>query len=511
VNVTSQNGPLGRVIIRTGIGQRLLSLSRPPATDLLGLGLAVACVLALQATSVWRDATAGIEALGFDSSRAAMIAAWIAGIAVAGTAAAFTRRVWPAVACASGFTLATYVLPWSIGAIQSPPVLFGVPEILDAAALLYNAAIVMATVFVLSIPFAGTGQVLAQMLLRVVRAAGVRAGSESTGNPAVNALGLVLVLVCVTVVLRGIDPLLRYGPEQGVYLPASRAALPAVGSPAIAPSSACPVRPASPSSVVSRAFYSNSMGQNRAFDVYLPPGYSTYTRLRYPVLYLLHGDPGRHRDWINFGVQKLLDAGIASGSLPPVIAVMPDGNGKVSSAAEWANRWDGRDPVEQSVLELMGLVDREYRTTPDRQDRIIAGLSSGGFGATNLAARHPDMFGAAISLSGYFVAQGPVFGGDRAYMRANSPLYVVQDKPASSPRFVLVVGDRDGYFTEAARQFDAELSRLKVKHDLVLLPGAHSWTVWVNGLAIGLERIKPMVSAPTGSGSTSTVSNCAYA
>jgi S-formylglutathione hydrolase FrmB len=44
-------------------------------------------------------------------------------------------------------------------------------------------------------------------------------------------------------------------------------------------------------------------------------------------------------------------------------------------------------------------MDANYRTLPEAQGRGIAGHSMGGFGAFNLAMRHPDLFGAVYTLS----------------------------------------------------------------------------------------------------------------
>jgi Putative esterase len=38
---------------------------------------------------------------------------------------------------------------------------------------------------------------------------------------------------------------------------------------------------------------SSAIGRRQQVDVYLPPNYSSHPRRRYPVLYLLHGEPGR--------------------------------------------------------------------------------------------------------------------------------------------------------------------------------------------------------------------------
>jgi len=54
----------------------------------------------------------------------------------------------------------------------------------------------------------------------------------------------------------------------------------------------------------------------------------------------------------------------------------------------------------QYVLELVSHIDRRYRTLRDRGGRGICGFSMGGFGAMQLACRHPEVFGAASSLLG---------------------------------------------------------------------------------------------------------------
>src|SRR5260370_20455528 len=138
---------------------------------------------------------------------------------------------------------------------------------------------------------------------------------------------------------------------------------------------------------------------------------------------VLFGSPGSPSDWIQFGATGVSDAGIAAGVIPETIIVFPDGNGHVTASTQWANRFDGRDRIEDSVLELVDEVDLDYRTVPDAGHRLIGGLSSGGFCAANLAARHPHLFGIAMSFSGYFVAPRPVFRGVSSYIRHNHPPY----------------------------------------------------------------------------------------
>ena len=141
-------------------------------------------------------------------------------------------------------------------------------------------------------------------------------------------------------------------------------------------------------------------------------------------------------------------------------------------------------------------MDREYRTVADRRHRVVAGLSEGGFGAINIAARHPNLFGVAISLSGYFTAQGPVFGSNAAYQRANSPTELVKvPGSARSVQYLLAAGEQDPRYRRTSERFAAQLDRIGVRHQLFLLPGGHDGGVWTSGLVLCLQEVKTQLQA----------------
>ena len=148
--------------------------------------------------------------------------------------------------------------------------------------------------------------------------------------------------------------------------------------------------------------------------VLLPNGYAARPHRRYPVVYLLHGALGDYRIWTDVAKIASLTEGF------PAIFVMPDG-GRSGFYSDWYN--DGRFGQPQweryHVGELVPLIDARYRTVADRASRALLGGSMGGYGAFSYAARHPDLFGAAVSISGaldtnYFashpiVTSGPIF------------------------------------------------------------------------------------------------------
>ena len=131
--------------------------------------------------------------------------------------------------------------------------------------------------------------------------------------------------------------------------------------------------------------------------VLVPAGYRSRPARRYPVLYLLHGAGADQTTWTNEGQgeAEALTAGL------PLIVVMPAA-GRGGFYTDWFNNGAGGKPRWESwhIKRLIPYVDDHYRTRATRGKRAIAGLSMGGFGTFTYASRHPDLFTAALSLSG---------------------------------------------------------------------------------------------------------------
>lgn len=158
------------------------------------------------------------------------------------------------------------------------------------------------------------------------------------------------------------------------------------------------------------ALRGNPLGDpaGRAIPVYVPPGYDADRTRRYPVIYWLHGFGGTalsqtvSTPW-SPAVPDLLDAVIAEGA-PPAILVIPDGFTRFGCGQFINSSATGR--YEDAVIELVGFVDRSYRTLPGPTHRGLDGKSSGAYAALVLGMRHPDLFGAIAAHSGdiYFEA-----------------------------------------------------------------------------------------------------------
>ena len=211
--------------------------------------------------------------------------------------------------------------------------------------------------------------------------------------------------------------------------------------------------------------------------IYVPGASIADPSLRLPVLYFLHGTPGNPGQWLGSGgqLQGVLDQMISTGVIPPLIAVMPNGSGANGADTEWGN--SSRAGIQTWLVDqLVPAVDAQYRTLGAAY-RGIAGLSSGGFGAVNLAVRNPSVFRWAASYSGYFSAPLWLFG---ASARANSPQYAAPLLPAGQRMpLYLGYGTGDVTFRVATEQFAATLRASGWPQlDVSSVPGGHGWQAW---------------------------------
>src|SRR5712691_94657 len=226
-------------------------------------------------------------------------------------------------------------------------------------------------------------------------------------------------------------------------------------------------------------------GRSQSVYVYLPPGYAAQSNKRYPVLYLLHGFPGRPLAFlltVRMGVVE--DELVAKNSARRVILVMPFGSTGTFTDKEWA---DGvrRDEGWGTFVarDLVRAIDARYRTIATPAGRAIGGLSEGGYGALNIALHHPREFRVVESWSGYEKASKirSIFGEDVRKIAANTPLELLPKKARALRLtrtffwFYSGAGDND---RKQNRVFSVELRRLHVPHTYLEPAGGHNWALW---------------------------------
>jgi len=170
-----------------------------------------------------------------------------------------------------------------------------------------------------------------------------------------------------------------------------------------------------PHGQVREVWYNSAVtGSWRHALVYLPPGYDSSPKTRYPVLYLQHGGGEDETGWIRQGhANFILDNLIASGAAKPMIVVMANGYARragtpapgpnLAMASPEAAR--ARDEMAKAFADdvtqvLIPFVDKNFRTQTDRDHRAMAGLSMGGFQTWNVTLNNLALFSHIGGFSG---------------------------------------------------------------------------------------------------------------
>jgi enterochelin esterase-like enzyme len=417
------------------------------------------------------------EAQGMDDERAYLLSAMVLVILATAVVGAASRRPAPTrLGGVAGF-VGIQIVPFLLRAAIRP----------NIAGLKYQQNIIG---WILQ----PMGMLLLAVISVIVGAAlGVGLAHDATRLPSFfrrrrtwPAIPVAIALIALIVLSSGAAvTALQNGPLSALrnYAPISRhtAALPATPSPTASDSGVSSVAAATPTPNVT--LYRQIAGSvqyltiaNRQVDVYVPGMSWADSSLPLPVLYLLHGTPGQQADWLTGGqLQPVLDQLIANGSLPPLYVVLPNGNTAQSTDTEWGDSSAGQ--IESWIVnQVVPAIDSRYHTL-GAEYRGIAGLSSGGYGAVNIAFQNPNVFSWAGSYSGYFVGRSATFG---SAWKANSPLYTASTVPvADRIPIYLGAGSTDYLFKPDTTQFAATLKYLGWPDvDVQTVLGGHGWAAW---------------------------------
>ena len=198
----------------------------------------------------------------------------------------------------------------------------------------------------------------------------------------------------------------------------------------------------------------------------------------FPVLYLLHGLSDDHTAWTRrTSLERYVDS-------LPLIVVMPNGERSFYTDSQASPKAAFETYLTR---DLVGFVDRTFRTIPTREGRVIAGLSMGGYGAVKLALKHPDLFRAAVSHS------GAVGFGRRSFERGSEWAAIMGENARGGPNDIFALAETidrahlpalridcgmDDFLIEENRLLHEHLTALGVPHEYEEHAGGHDWPYW---------------------------------
>lgn len=132
--------------------------------------------------------------------------------------------------------------------------------------------------------------------------------------------------------------------------------------------------------------------------VFLPPSYTREKTRRYPVVYALHGYSIGADQWSKeIHVPQTIEGAFAK-QAQEMIVVLPDSK-TVHNGSMYSSSVTTGDFEQYVARDVVSYIDAHYRTIPKRTSRGLVGHSMGGYGASRIGMRHPDVFGSLYIMS----------------------------------------------------------------------------------------------------------------
>jgi len=142
-----------------------------------------------------------------------------------------------------------------------------------------------------------------------------------------------------------------------------------------------------------RYYKSGTLGTTRQLLVYTPPGFNPNGKVKYPVLYLIHGGSDTEETWTKVGRANFIaDNLIAKGLAIPMIIVMPYGNVRPAPMPDF---------TKDVTSDIIPFIEANYPVLTDSKNRAVAGFSVGGGQTLNIGLTNTDKFAYVCSYAPY--------------------------------------------------------------------------------------------------------------
>jgi enterochelin esterase family protein len=229
-----------------------------------------------------------------------------------------------------------------------------------------------------------------------------------------------------------------------------------------------------PHGKVSYCYYkSTTLGTTRTLLVYTPPGYNPNGKIKYPVLYLIHGGSDTEETWTKVGRANFIaDNLIAQGKAKPMIIVMPYGNVRPKPMADFTN---------DVIQDIIPFIEGNYSVIKESKGRAVAGFSVGGGQTLSIGLMNPDKFAYVCSYAPYTITDE-----FKSNFTNWSPEAALMNKQLKL--FTVSVGTED-FLYESVKQNIAMFQEKKIKLESLIVAGGHTWMNCKLYLANTLQQI----------------------
>jgi len=228
-------------------------------------------------------------------------------------------------------------------------------------------------------------------------------------------------------------------------------------------------------------FSSDSLGNQRDISVYLPPSYD-HAQRHYPVIYFQDGqncfDRATSFAGVEWGVDETLQHLAGEGLEVIAVGIPHAGEARVREYNPFANVWRGEGEAYLDFLltSLKPVIDRDFRTLPDRRHTGIFGSSMGALISLYAFFRHPYAFGMVGAMSpAFWVGHGAIYRYVEQAMFNDGRIYLDNGTREMSARQMHRLLVQRGYQDEANLRYVIEKE------------GEHTESAWARRLPDALR------------------------
>jgi enterochelin esterase family protein len=223
-----------------------------------------------------------------------------------------------------------------------------------------------------------------------------------------------------------------------------------------------------------RYYKSGTLGATRQLLVYTPPGFNPNGKIKYPVLYLIHGGSDTEETWTKVGhANYIADNLIAESKAVPMIIVMPYANVRPAPMPDF---------TKDVMNDIIPFIEANYPVLTDSRHRAVAGFSVGGGQTLNIGLTHTDKFAYVSSYAPFTATEefqknfGSTYHPDAALTNNQLKLFTIS------------VGTED-FLYENAKKVIAMYESNGIKVKSYIVPGGHTWMNCKQYLATTLQEI----------------------
>ena len=217
-----------------------------------------------------------------------------------------------------------------------------------------------------------------------------------------------------------------------------------------------------------------------AVMVWLPPQYfqAAYAHSEFPVVELLSGTPGTPQTWL----EAMQAPWVVSRQTPnqehPFILVSPAINVDGYHDPDCSNIPHGPQVATWLTADVRNLMRSSFRVSNARDAWGLMGYSEGGLCASKLALQYPSDYAAAVSISGDDHPDGDLLKPGTAAYDENSPLWLLQHRPAQNVALLLTGTRQDSDVAQEAAAMVAAAKYPTTVDTLISARGGHNIGVW---------------------------------